>query len=726
MFRHAAVLTAVPLLLAGLHAAPAGADSETRRSMPVAPGVTLTTSESTGGDGPLRLSSLAVDLDGGARVGYVDAGEVAAAAPVSEYATSTGAVAAVNGDFFDAGDSLAPLGGAVQDGEVLKSPTANRGNAVTIDSDAVGRVQELLFEGTADLPDGPLRVDRLNSHEIPRDGVGVFTARWGGHPRADAVAGADRATEVVLADGVVREVRSRPGGAPVAADETVLLGREAAADRLAGLAVGDRVTVRHSLTADGAEGRRPFPPLHTAIGGRNVLIRDGRILDVDDSARQPRTAIGFSADGGEMTILVADGRHAGSRGATLREMAERLRAAGAADALELDGGGSSTLLARRPGEHEPLTWNRTGEAERAVPNGLAVYAPEGDGQPHGLWVRPRQDPRPAPGPGSGAYGDPHRVFSGLTRELVATAHDDGFGPVRGEAQGPDVRWSASAGTVADGRYTAPATDRPASARVTATAGSAAGAIDLEVLPPPESIAASVSGIAFRETSGTAAFTLLGTATGGARVPIEPGDATVRTDTGLVEVTAREDGTFRVRPAGGTGAGEIDIAVGDLRTSVPVGVGSARRVVTTFDDAARWTAEAAQATADVAPASGRDGTALALSYDFTGSRGTRAAYAVPPEPLAIGGHTHELRLHVRGDGNGGQIAARVVDATGQRRAVYGPRVDWQGWRRADLPIPEGLAQPVSVERLYLVETRVSGGYSGQVVFDRLAAVVTPVG
>ncbi|RCV52636.1 phosphodiester glycosidase family protein [Marinitenerispora sediminis] len=713
--RTAALIAVPPLLVALCGLPPAAAEVESRRSLPVAPGVTLTTTETTGDGGPLRLNALSVDLAHGARVGYVDAGKVASAARLSEHAARTGAVAAVNGDFFDAGNSLAPLGAAVQDGEAVKSATGTHRSAATISAAGLGRVEELLFEGTAELPDGSLRIDRMNSHEIPRDGVGLFTARWGGHPRGSAVAGAERVTEVVLSRGVVREVRPRVRPRPVAAGETVLLGREAGADRLARLAEGDRVTVRRSLTAD---GREP----HTAIGGRNVLLRGGRILDVDDSARQPRTAIGFSADGTDMTILVADGRHAGSRGATLREMAERLKAAGAVHALELDGGGSSALLARPPGGSGLELWNRTGEDERAVPNGLAVYAPEGGGRPHGLWVRPKPDTRPAPGPASVPHADPHRVFAGLTRSLLATAHDDAYGPVRTRFSPESVTWSATSGRVAEGRFTAPESRGRSTATVTATAGSATGEVELEVLPPPDRVEATVPSIAFPEAGGSATFGLIGTAPDGTRAPIEPLDATVRADSGLVAVAPRGDGTFEVRPVAKSGTGEIRIAVGDRHVSVPVGIGSTEQTVTTFDDPARWSAEATRATADVAP--GRD-SGLALRYDFTGSAGTRAAYAVPPAPLTVDGHTRALRLRLRGDANGARIAVRLVDGTGQRRTAYGPAVDWRGRRSAEIPVPEGTAQPVAVDRLYLVEDRASASYSGRVVFERLTAEMTPV-
>ena len=84
-------------------------------------------------------------------------------------------------------------------------------------------------------------------------------------------------------------------------------------------------------------------------------------------------------------LLVVDGRHPGhSRGATYRELAEILIAQGARDAVNLDGGGSSTLVIADPAPRV-VTGPRPFDApegapvpawpiERAVGNNLGVFA----------------------------------------------------------------------------------------------------------------------------------------------------------------------------------------------------------------------------------------------------------------------------------------------------------------------------------------------------------------
>ncbi|CAM3700436.1 phosphodiester glycosidase family protein [Nocardiopsis rhodophaea] len=726
----------IPLLLVLLSPAAVagvvhGPVSETSRLQPVAPGMVLTSTEvreePEGTTGRRQhFSTLSVDLgDGdGATIGYVDSGTVTGAAPLPQMVKPHDtAVAAVNGDYFDINLSSAPLGAAVRDGRVLKSPTGTHVNAATFASDGTGRIQPVRFTGSATLPSGSLRLDRLNSHEIPDDGVGAFTSDWGEQPRERATRDAERVTELEITDGVVRDIRDKPGRGDIDPSTTMLVGLDAAADRLEQVDEGDAVTVGYDLTAGGVRPR-------TAVGGRHVLLRDGRVTAPDDASRHPRTAIGFSAGGRRMYLMTADGRTARTPGATLREMAERMLRAGAADALELDGGGSSTLLAREPGATAPGVRNRTGGLFRAVPNGLVVLSPPGSGKVRGVWIRPRLQSRPPRGSALPRQADPYRVFSGLRRSLTATTHDEAFGPVRYPPRPESLRWSASSGTVSGGRdvrYTAGA---PGAATVAARWGPMRGTVEVEVLPGPRRIAATPASLAFPDTSRSARFVLTGVAPDGSRAPIEPDDAVLDFDPGLVDVAPRADGTLRVEPRAERGTGEIAISVagseGRVRTAVPVRIGTAIEPVAEFDDAARWTASAARGEASVRPVPGRSGDGLALTYDFTRSQGTRAAYARPPAPIRLDRPAFSFGLWVRGDAQGAGTALTVVDAERSTHTLRGPEIDWTGWRKIEFPVPQGVAQPLTLTRLYAYETRAERAYRSELVFDDLTGVLAVEG
>ena len=141
-----------------------------------------------------------------------------------------------------------------------------------------------------------------------------------------------------------------------------------------------------AASAGPREGYRQFA-LYTVIGGSGVLLRDGEIPALVDStggagfarARHPRTALGWAPDG-RLLLVVVDGRQPGySAGMTLRELARTMRALGATDALNLDGGGSSTLVAvgdsaGAPGGRAARIVNRPSDraGERPVANAVAL------------------------------------------------------------------------------------------------------------------------------------------------------------------------------------------------------------------------------------------------------------------------------------------------------------------------------------------------------------------
>ena len=92
------------------------------------------------------------------------------------------------------------------------------------------------------------------------------------------------------------------------------------------------------------------PRFREGLAAGPRLLRDGVVAsDPANGTRHPRTALGISATGDTVWLVVTDGRQAGySEGATLGEMAALLKGLGAVNAINLDGGGSSALVYNDP------------------------------------------------------------------------------------------------------------------------------------------------------------------------------------------------------------------------------------------------------------------------------------------------------------------------------------------------------------------------------------------
>ncbi|MFI9009817.1 phosphodiester glycosidase family protein [Actinosynnema sp. NPDC053489] len=699
---------------------PARRIETSRTTRPVAPGVTLDSFdwyEPGGAGGWIRGDALTVDLTAGTEVDYLHPGHVTTAEPLSAQAGRTRAVAAVNGDFFDINNSNAPQGVGVQDGRTVKSPAAGHRRAVGLDAAGVGRVMEILFDGRITREEGdPIRLDQLNSADIAPGGVGLFDPVWGSYSRARAVTGASRVTEVVVRAGVVAERRDRAGDDPIPADGQVLVGREAGADALAALAVGERVAVEHTTKADDGSA------LRTAIGGNQLLLKDGEVVAPADPLH-PRTAVGFSADGRRMFLLTVDGRQgAYLLGLNLQDVAAILKEMGAHNALNLDGGGSSTLLARTPGAEAPLVENTPSDGgERPVPNGLALHAPAGSGALTGFWVRTAIDPRAAPGSDTVPGGHPDRVFPGLTRRLVADGYDETYGPARDDAH----LWRTTRADVGrvdrDGVFRGV---RPGATKAVAHRGGVSGEVSLTVLGALAGLSATTNRVSLPEVGGTDAVGVVGRDADGFTAPVEPADLALDYDRSVVDVAPGPNGDLRVT-ALRAGATTVVASVGSHVVRVPVTVGLEERLLAGFDDGAAWTFGSARGSGSVAPVpEGRTGAGLRMSYDFSRSTGTRTAYAIPPRPIEVPGQPLALGAWVYGHGRGEWTAFTVTDSSGLSRSLYGPYITWTGWRYLEVPVPAELAFPLRVNRFYTIETKADRQYTGEVVVDDIVAKVPP--
>lgn len=126
----------------------------------------------------------------------------------------------------------------------------------------------------------------------------------------------------------------------------------------------------------------PRGKIYNAISGDRMLIIDGALAaDLPDELPAPRSAIGYDHGPSKVIIIVVDGRQPFySEGATLQGLAELLIYYGAEFAMNLDGGGSSTLVVSGPFGtakvlNSPIN-NHIPGRERPVANHLGIFVGE--------------------------------------------------------------------------------------------------------------------------------------------------------------------------------------------------------------------------------------------------------------------------------------------------------------------------------------------------------------
>ena len=299
---------------------------------------------------------------------------------------------AVNGGFGVLGD-MRGYGGVleslhVQDGELITQPTDTEACfGVTESGEFLSTPVEMKASvqiGAHTLPLGCVNQRRLDGCQVT-----LYTPRLGESTRTNR----RRGSEVILAGLPLPltpnyahpyrvEGISRDGNSPIPRDGAVLW----ISARLKNTSVSE-----FNAGASGTLTLTLSPPewnrVQHAIGGRLRLLNNGKINEtlaemhhaekrhvpgkrasVLNLSHEPRTALGYNAD--TLFLVVADGRQPKySTGLTLYELANILIELGATEAINLDGGSSSTFVVDDTVINKP-----SGQREREVLNAVFITA----------------------------------------------------------------------------------------------------------------------------------------------------------------------------------------------------------------------------------------------------------------------------------------------------------------------------------------------------------------
>ncbi|WP_329016354.1 phosphodiester glycosidase family protein [Streptomyces sp. NBC_01601] len=365
---------------------------------------------SLGPGAPVRLTVLSVAADAHVRVTGVHGADLTRADTVRTLADRSGALAAINGTYFDirtghhhSGYEGDPIGLYAEHGRVLSEAVDGRPALLLGHTGGrlEARVAEVATRGRLRAADGAVREldgvnrvpgrilgcggtggDRLATtgrlQEKPFEGlctdpdeVVSFAPEWGG----DTPPGTAGSTEALLsADRTVLRLRT-PAGGPLPEGGSSLYGIGTGAAWLRAHAVpGTRMAVSERITDPAG---LPLPgPVVTAVGGSARLLRAGAF---DPAAatllgprREPRTVAAVTADG-TLLLIAVDGRaRHESVGATPAEAARLALSLGAVDAVNLDGGGSTSAVLQGRLRNSPRDTEDGPVRERPVADGLVV------------------------------------------------------------------------------------------------------------------------------------------------------------------------------------------------------------------------------------------------------------------------------------------------------------------------------------------------------------------
>ncbi|MGX8698773.1 MAG: phosphodiester glycosidase family protein, partial [bacterium] len=291
----------------------------------------------------------------------------------------------------------------------------------------------------------PLSVHHLNKRLNNVGGIFLYTADFvdeEGFSLPNAWAARLKVEEGELRLGTsltltVAEVLDKPEDKVLLAEDELLLASNTPyfASAISHFTLGETVTL--ALTASDER----LLSATTATGCGDLLVADGEITDPESWDKEllkthPRTVFGLMEDG-TMVFTVLDGRTAGhSVGATLAELAADLKSKGCRWAVNLDGGGSTAMAVRLPGDARAEVVNTPSIGKLRSCGTYLLFVTEAEPTPAGLYLE----------------GDGDYLLTGSSYPLTWLAYKSSLSAL---SPPEDVKASCTAyGTVEETVYTA--------------------------------------------------------------------------------------------------------------------------------------------------------------------------------------------------------------------------------------------------------------------------------
>lgn len=436
-------------------------------------------------------------------------------------------------------------------------------------------------------------------------------------------------------------------------------------EQLAALAAGDRV----EIDIVGRDTR--WNEAVTGIGGMYKLVTSGVVNEGLDTERAPRSAVGVRPDGSAVFYTI-DGRQPGySVGATLTQVAQRLVELGCVEAVCLDGGGSTTFGATLPDGESLTVANKPSDgSQRANSNALfLVSEKEPTGDLERLHVTPYDT----------------ILLAGAAVQMGASGIDSNGFPMEWAGS---TEWSASGGgrIDEDGLFTAGSESGVTTITAETRRGTVTGSASITVVRTPDSIKVT-------DQATGAAVTALN---------LEPNQTVDLTASAVYRNLALgsqdENYIWTLDPAAGTvdqngvltaaavsGRGYLTVSAGERSAIIPVTVTGHILPLENFEGEITSLSSTDTATVeketDLEKVRFGRGSAR-VAYDAAGGA------AALDSSLSIQAGERFLTLWVWGDGSGNTLMATVADGEGTASDLSLGLLDFTGWKRVTVTLPEG--------------------------------------
>lgn len=610
------------------------------------------------------------------------------------FAEEKGAVAAINASFFNTTNipgSVMTIGPLVESGKIKSASYNFNRNKNEMATFAVDQLNKALIdywkvELSLKTQDGKsVPVGRYNMPYYGYNDLTVLDRNWGAY--SPGTANSDF-VEMVVDKGRIVEIRNYQPSVKIPEDGFVVVTKKAGVHLFnSNFKIGERVTFEVKSNPD-------LKNIKTAVTGGCTLVENGAIpskFTHDVPGVHPRTAIGASKDGKEVIMVTVDGRQQGSTGMTLQELADLMIELGAYNALNLDGGGSTTMVARKTGTTEIATVNSPSDgSQRRIPTAIGVTTIAPRSTLSKLFI----------------HTDDSNIFVNTGRTLTVTGVDANYNPT--DITGYNILWSVSGVKgVFKGNVFYPST--VGRGKITAKLSNYTAEMDILVLDQPvKIIPPSALNMAKGETIDLPWVT--GVDKNGFQAIISPQDINWELNRNL---GLAQEGKLT---AFNTGAGVVTLSFGSAKAYAPFKIASVRsEVLDEFESTQQFVDNMKPTYAQKT-----SGQSSGMMYYQFLSNANKKSVTASYRGAGLLLEKNISRISVQAYSNQksyNRLSAEIIDANGQRHTLNFAKVmDWTGWKRLEISV-EGIVKPAHLTGISVYKTNEGAG-TGFVYLDDL--------
>ena len=617
-------------------------------------------------------------------------------------------IGGVNGDFYNLTTGV-PIGAVVQDGRLISSNNTGwfgigfkeNGSVVIGTPDTVIKCNLLETE---------FEIARFNKAQSD---IGVFLYNKDfGLTTGSTVPSLEIVISIISGQpaigktviGTVSEVRSSTMATQIKENQMVLSVRNGKPgfDSMSKLKIGDAVGFEFN------DPRGKWSDCTQVIGGEKILVQNGAITPgLATKDYNPVSAIGVKANG-EIVLYQVDGRSEFSQGASSLEVAEFMRDLGCVQALKLDGGGSSAMIARTPGYTSAnIISSPSDGSERANANGILLVSKRSEAIKNGI-VQDISEPKKL-------YLHPYEVYAlpKNTIQYTALATDEYYLP---KNLPESMIWDTNAGEF-DESGKLVINNTSGKYYIMAGSGFVLGTAQITVLDSVTSLKPSKSLVTI--LPGNSVDLSCEAFYQGNKVVCKDNNFTWKVEGNIGTIT--EEGIFTASDTA-SGRGRLVVSYGNVSSYIDVAITEAS-VIEDFEKGSLWdysTVRSKSGNISVINGLGlaKSGSnLLKIDYDFSLDqgieKGTAGFYgfrtdsntkeqvgiALDNNPIAIG-------MWVYGDNSKAWLRAKLKDADGQlfdidftnnyRADNKTGGIDFIGWKYLEASIPLGKKGPFTLE------------------------------